>query len=150
WRCGIAWKLPASIRLPATATLPQTIGIGRPCALVCTSSCVYFVIVVAFFLPPPKRPDMPTPFKQQRDFGEDPGKRGERSLSSERNPGRQDKRSTQSGFGPRPPGNETRAISAGGSGSVRRLWGHEREFCSRCCSGWVPGRRRVKAGQGQR
>ena len=32
----------------------------------------------------------------------------------------------------------------------RRLWGHEREFCSRCWSEWVAGRRRVEADQGQR
>jgi hypothetical protein len=33
---------------------------------------------------------------------------------------------------------------------VRRLWGHEREFCSRCWWESVAGRRRVKADQGQR
>jgi hypothetical protein len=32
----------------------------------------------------------------------------------------------------------------------RRLWGHEREFCSRCWWESVAGRRRVKADQGQR
>jgi hypothetical protein len=43
-----------------------------------------------------------------------------------------------------------RALSSGKPSLVRRLWGHEREFCSRCWSEEVAGRRRVKADQGQR